>query len=162
MNVSVCPYLLICCCSHVYLITYVGLDEVGCWTYHYSHIQYRRKSQVFFSVSFSLVIFHSVALFYQFYCIVIPSSPHKRTQLAQKEYFHFHQLESFSTFGCQHQKIEMNDTGLFSVFLKLIELWQSCRILLHQLKHFWAKSILYSFKDIICSCCIITSIYKAS
>ena len=28
------PYLLIYCCSHVHLITYDGLDEVGCWTYH--------------------------------------------------------------------------------------------------------------------------------
>ena len=48
MNVSLCPYLLICCCSHVYLITYVDLDEVACWTYHYNHIRYRRNSQIFF------------------------------------------------------------------------------------------------------------------
>ena len=83
-----------------------------------------------------------------YYCMVILPLPHMRTQLAQKEYFHLQKLESTSKFGCQCQKIEINDTGLFSVFLKLIEYWQSCHILLHQLKKFWDQIhivILYRY-----------------
>ena len=77
-------FMLICCCSHVHLIIYVGPDEVGCWTYHYNHTQYRKKV-IFFSVSFSPVTYHPISLFYQFYSMVILSSPHRITQLVQKE-----------------------------------------------------------------------------
>ena len=103
---------------------------------------YRKNSQMFF-VSFSLVTYHPVLS----YCMVILSLPHRRTQLVQKEQFHLQQLGSTFTFGCQHQKIEINDNGLFSVFLKLMELWQSYHILLHQLSIFETKPIYMSLTN---------------
>ena len=42
----------------------------------------------------------------------------QENSISPKRIVSLNQLESTCTFGCLHHKIEMNDTGLFSVFLK--------------------------------------------